>query len=144
MAYQVRKAKEVDEILELVDNNDKVVDSIPVHINVNDMAMSINKARNDIIRAQEKFNNASDDDIEELKTQLGEAVLALFRLIFGEDGTERICKFYESNYTTMMNYVFPFIAEVVLPALESASIAERENMAKNFKLSHSMRRKYKI
>lgn len=44
-------------------------------------------------------------------------MIAIFELIFGEDGTKRLLEFFEDNYIEMGIQVVPFINAVIVPKI---------------------------
>ena len=93
---------------------------------------SWNRARNSIIRAQ----TTKQPDFE----ALGRAIVDVFAVFFGEDGTTKILDFYGGNYTDMMEDVFPYIQDILLPKLETESAKRREAMMSLYR-SRPRRRK---
>ena len=48
----------------------------------------------------------------------GNAVIALFAAVFGEQEAGRILQFYEGQYTDMLTDILPYILHIVLPAMQ--------------------------
>ena len=48
----------------------------------------------------------------------GNAVIALFAAVFGEQEAGRILQFYEGQYTDMLTDILPYIRHIVLPAMQ--------------------------
>ena len=66
----------------------------------------------------------------ELVEFLGQSVIYLFNVAFGESNTQRILDFYEGNYDEMLLKVYPFFLSVYLPALKDNAKAESQAYAK--------------
>lgn len=66
----------------------------------------------------------------ELVEFLGQSVIYLFNVAFGEANTQRILDFYEGNYDEMLLKVYPFFLSVYLPALKDNAKAESQAYAK--------------
>jgi hypothetical protein len=57
---------------------------------------------------------------EERVTALGEAILGIFEVIFGEKQAEQLVEFYDGAYTEMLADVAPFVNDVVAPKINEA------------------------
>ena len=66
----------------------------------------------------------------ELVEFLGQSVIYLFNVAFGEQNTQKILDFYEGNYDEMLLKVYPFFLSVYLPALKDNAKAESQAYAK--------------
>ena len=127
MAYQIqRKNKKIKETLELVNEAGEVVEALDVDLDIDQVAARVNKAYEVLGMAQNTLqkNSRSPEALE----AYGKAVLAVFNVIFGEDGTEKLLTFYEGNTSEMLLDVFPFINEAIMPKIKAASEARRDQM----------------
>lgn len=57
---------------------------------------------------------------EERVTALGEAILGVFEVIFGEKQAAQLVEFYDGAYTEMLADVAPFVNDVVAPKINEA------------------------
>lgn len=127
MAYQIRrKNKKIKETLELVNDAGEVVEALDVDLDIDQVAARVNKAYEVLGMAQNTLQK--DSRSPEALEAYGKAVLAVFNVIFGEDGTEKLLTFYEGNTSEMLLDVFPFINEAVMPKIKAASEARRDQM----------------
>lgn len=62
-----------------------------------------------------------DKTLEEMITLLGETIIYMFTVLFGEDNTQKIVDFFEGNYDEMMTAVMPFITKEVIPTLKAVA-----------------------
>lgn len=140
MAYQITRKNRIVEDLELCTADGTVSQTIHVDLNVDQMAARLRAATADLAKAKSEMENAPDD--EKKVEALGNATIALFDVIFGEEGRKKIVDFYEDAYTEMLVDVFPFIADVVLPKVNEASAARREQLlaAAKFNRKHGWKR----
>lgn len=125
MAYQIKRNHVVEE-LEIEDNGQKYTFS--VDINVDDIIKKYNAANYKIAAAQENAKKAKDEkDMQAAEEALGDAVLSLFSVIFGEEQTKQIIEIYDGRSFEMLADIAPFIADVVGPRIQEAQarIAER-------------------
>jgi hypothetical protein len=65
-------------------------------------------------------NNANKGLTEERVEKLGEAILNLFVVIFGQEQAQKLVDFYGESYTEMLADVVPFINDVVAPKINEA------------------------
>lgn len=82
---------------------------------------------------QTKVENLTKNDIvvnSELVEFLGQTVVYLFDVAFGEANTQKMLDFYEGNYDEMLLKVYPFFLSVYLPALKDNAKAESQAYAK--------------
>ena len=128
---EIRRKNKVKETFHITDNDGRelTVESV---LDPGEALPSWNRAKNSIIRAQ----TAKQPDFE----ALGRAIVDVFAVFFGEDGTTKILDFYGGNYTDMMEDVFPYIQDILLPKLETESAKRREAMMSLYR-SRTRRRK---
>lgn len=140
MAYQVQRKSRIKERLELLDETGAVVESLDVDLNVDQIAGRVNKAYEVLGAAQTALqkNARSDEALE----AYGKAVLAVFDVIFGEDGTKKLISFYDGNFNEMLLDVFPFINDEIMPKIRAASADRREQMLAAVKASKKARRRW--
>lgn len=62
----------------------------------------------------------------------GQAVMALYALVFGEEGARTIEAFHGEDMLSMVSVVNPFIVRRVVPAVQRASQKNREREKKAF------------
>ena len=82
---------------------------------------------------QTKIDNMSKVNkpvTEELVQFLGDTVIYLFNLSFGESNTKKILDFYEGNYDEMLLKVYPFFINEYLPALKENAKKESKEYTK--------------
>lgn len=82
---------------------------------------------------QTKIDNMSKVNqpiTEELVKFLGDTIIYLFKLAFGETNAQKILDFYEGNYDEMLLKVYPFFLKEYLPALKERAKDESKDVAK--------------
>jgi hypothetical protein len=86
--------------------------------------LSVDQVMQRYIQAAEAFakarNNANKGLTEERVENLGEAILNLFVVIFGQEQAQKLVDFYGESYTEMLADVVPFINDVVAPKINEA------------------------
>lgn len=86
--------------------------------------LSVDQILQRYLQAAEAFakarNNANKGLTEERVENLGEAILNLFVVIFGQEQAQKLVDFYGESYTEMLADVVPFINEVVAPKINEA------------------------
>ena len=124
--YQVQRKKRIKEELQLVNADGTVSDTITVDLNVDEIAARVSKSYETLGMAQNALQ--ADQYNEKLVEAYGNAVVAVFTVIFGEDGCNKILNFYESNYTEMPLDLFPFINDVIMPKIREASESRKQQL----------------
>lgn len=116
--YQIKRSRIVEQ-LEIDDNGKKTV--FDVDINVDGIMREYNQAQYAIAQAQISAQKAKDEkDLKEAEQAMGEAILALFKVIFGEKQLDQILKIYDNRPLEMLGDIAPFIADVVAPKIQDA------------------------
>ena len=124
--YQVTRKNRIKEQLQLCHANGDIALTIDVDLNVDQIAGRVNKAYETLGMAQNALKkNANDDKAMEA---YGDAVLAVFDVIFGEEDAKKIVDFYENNYSEMLLDIFPFINDEIMPKIREASASRREQL----------------
>lgn len=75
----------------------------------------------------EKQRKAHGDSAE-LAEQLGEVIVELYTLVFGEENTQALLAFYESDYVAMIVDIFPYIQNVVVPELSKYAKSRKKQL----------------
>lgn len=116
--YEITRRSKVKEVLTVNNADGSVAFELPVEINVDTFVGRWNKARVALANAQKDVTvNKSDDNAQ----RYGDAAIALMRLVFGDDGAEKIIDFYDTDYTEMLLDVLPFLADCIVPAVNAAT-----------------------
>lgn len=123
--YQIKR-NHIAEDLEIEDNGKTLI--LNVDINVDSMLRTYNQAQYRIAQASINAKKASDEnDLAKAEEAMGEAVLGLFEIVFGEKQTQKIIEFYDNKPLEMLGDIAPFISEVIAPRFQEAQnkISER-------------------
>lgn len=124
--YQIKRNHIVEDLQ--IEDNGKTLD-LHVDLSVDQILRRYLQAAEAITKAR---NNAGKGLTEERVEKLGEAILGLFGVIFGEAQTKQIVEFYGEAYTEMLADIVPFINDVVAPRVADAQqrIMSQYQMAK--------------
>lgn len=137
MAYQVTRSKRITETLELTDEKGNVVDSIDVNLDADAVCTAFRKKQIAVIDAESRLKDVQrkglQADLDAAYEAYGDAMLGIFGLIFGDEGTKKILDFYENNYVEMGLQIVPFIREVVIPKLDDALKSRKRQMKNLYK-----------
>ena len=136
MAYQIKRRPRVKETLELCNAEGNVVLSVDADVDVEAMGGRIAKAQ-DALREANALVTERPDSLE-AREAFGKAVVILFALVFGEEGAGKIVTYYEGRYAEMLIDVFPFLNDVVMPAVQKASADRKRQL---LQAADAMRRK---
>lgn len=140
MAYQIKKSDRITENLELLDSNNNVTLTIHINIEIGRIAKEYRQLQIELAEAQNMISQGSEQAFE----AFGNAVIKLFRCLFGDENTQKILEYFENDYTEMAVQCMPFISDVIQPAIEKYSRSKREIMANNYNLSRQQKRKLGI
>lgn len=137
MAYQAKRSKKLEEIFELVDENGKVVHTLHVSLDADDMVASINRKYTALTRALSETSEMqrkaeSREDLEQAMEVLGRATVDLIDAVFGTENAKVILDFYENRYVEMSREVLPFIGQVVMPRLAEIRKENRNMMFQKY------------
>lgn len=112
--YQITRNHVVED-LQITDNG-KVLD-LHVDLAVDQILKRYLDAAGAFTRARDEVSKGLTEDRVQ---KLGETILALFVVIFGDDQAHKLVDFYGENYTEMLADVVPFINDVVAPKVNEA------------------------
>lgn len=124
--YKVTRKNRIKEKLQLCHADGTVAETIAVDLNVDEVANRVNKAYEMLAMAQNKLQKNTNS--EQLLEAYGNAVIAVFNVIFGADGASKIIAFYEGKHTEMLLDLFPFINNEIMPKIREATAARREQL----------------
>lgn len=116
--YQIKRTRIVEQ-LEIDDNGTKTV--LDVDISADTILRDYNSAQYAIAQAQLAAQKAkSEKDAKAAEQALGDAILSLFKLIFGQAQLDQILQIYDDKPLEMLSDIAPFIAEVITPRIQEA------------------------
>jgi len=131
--YKLSREKKIIEQIEL--DGGEVID---INIDVENISNDFNQAYNKVIAAEKKMaelkvktDNKEVIDLN-IERDYGEAVIALFSVVFGEENTSKILNYYENRYIEMSSEVFPFIINVVVPRMKTYMEEKRKKLENNY------------
>lgn len=116
--YKVKRKQTIEDELVIENSRGGEALRLPVKLHVDDVLGQYNRLR--AILGEAQHNVQEDPTNEKAVATLGFAVLALFKLIFGEDGGQKLVDYYEERYTEMLADVAPFVTEVINPQMQAA------------------------
>lgn len=131
--YQVTRKNRIKEELQLCHSDGTVAETIKVDLNVDEVANRVNKAYEMLAMAQNELKKNINS--EQLLEAYGNAVISVFNVIFGADGASRIIAFYEGKYIEMLLDLFPFINNEIMPKIQEATAARREQLIEAARLA---------
>lgn len=67
------------------------------------------------------LNEQKDDP--DIITKIGACIMRLMRLFFGDEVTEALLTFFDGNYVEMIEQLFPYINDEVIPEIKRRSKA---------------------
>jgi hypothetical protein len=131
--YEIKKSKNLVEDLKISDESREIV----IHVDVN-----LDRIARRFSVLQVEFSSAKKAALEnpedtEAAKKLGDVVISMLNMIFGETEAQKMLNFYEGKYIDLITDVFPFITCVVIPALKASS----ENKVKSIRSAYSKGKK---
>lgn len=111
---KITRTKPFIDTLEIEDEGKTL--SIEINIRFEQSAPIIRKAQISLIEAEKRIKE-NPKDVQNLEFY-GNAIIALFSAIFGEEQTKQILAFYENAYTDMLTDILPYILQVVIPSMQ--------------------------
>lgn len=122
--YKIKRNHLVEDLQ--IEDNGKTLD-LKVDINVDSVLQQYNKAQYRIAQASQAAKEAADSkDMEKAEEAMGNAILGLFEVVFGQDQTQKIIEFYDNKALEMLGDIAPFITDVVAPKIQEAQQAIEE------------------
>lgn len=141
MAYKLKRSKRIRETIELCDESGAVARSVEIDLDAEQIAKAFNVAYNRIIRAEQAIQQAGNkpENSEQIYSEFGAAIVAMFVLVFGEPNAGVIVEHYEGRYVEMAEEVFPFIRDVVQPKIRDIMTEKRAKAAAKYKADQRFR-----
>lgn len=133
--YQITRKNRIKEQLQLCHADGTVALTVDVDLNVDEISARVNKAY-DALGAAQLTLQKTPESTAALESY-GNAVIAVFNVIFGEENSAKLIAFYENNYTEMLLDVFPFINDEIMPKIREASAARRKQLTDAAKAAKS-------
>lgn len=133
MAYQVKRSAKVEEELELLSADGKTSEIIHVNLDAGAVAEKVSRNYMNLLDIQSRLAKIGGaEDKSQLLEELGNAVVVMFRSIFGDADTERILQFYENDYVDMCRTIMPFVTEVVIPKVRREAQKSRKTKMQSY------------
>lgn len=123
-----RKKRRIHETLQLLNEEGTQELTVVVDLDIDQIAARVNKSYEKIGMLQNDLRKNPRDT--RTMEAFGQAVLEIFKIIFGDDQAMKILEFYDENYTEMLVDLFPFINEEIMPQVKEASRQRAEQLAK--------------
>lgn len=121
---RIERTRNFVDDLELVDG-DKTL-TIHLELDPERIIKDYRAAQVDIVRATQAVKESPGDP--DAVSRVGEAVLALFSLVFGDQDAQRILDFYDGQYSQMVADILPFISGSIGPMVERVRKQRASNM----------------
>ena len=128
---KIRRMNRIREELQLCHENGDVALSVPVDINTDDMAAQIREAYEKFEAARAALNAAGPGGEQEQIA--GEALLGLFRLVFGQENLQKMLAFYDGREAELLLDVLPFVRDEILLKVYTAVNVRKAQIVEYFK-----------
>ncbi len=120
-----KKIPNITDSIELQDQDGNLLDTILISIDPYAAAHEFNKAYNALLRAQIESKKKPD---KMDAGAVGEAVIALMRVCFGSENTDKLLAYYDGKAEELFMNVFPYILNTIVPKMRAASKEAAERM----------------
>lgn len=129
--YTLEKKKVFTDQLELKDENGN---SQILNISIDISPALLQKFRTLQIRL---INLEKERQKDPMTTQMlegvGKVTVEIFETLLGKENVEKIERFYDGDYTAMCAELFPYIQSAVVPMLQQAAKARKQQMKRRFR-----------
>ena len=112
--------------------------TVELNIDVERIAGDFRKAQIAVINAEKA---AKEKQTDEMLETYGKAIVEFIRLIFGDENTQKLIKYFDNRYIDMLFQTMPFIYDVVVPSIEKSVRQKKQLIANNNTFSKKQRRK---
>ena len=116
--YTIRKSEDFRGKIKLLTDNGEKILNISLTITP-DLLTKARKLQIDILDLQKKSQKGKIEQAELEK--LGCAIVDTFRLLLGNENTDTLMEIYNQNPAGMFNDIYPYIQDVIQPALIKAA-----------------------
>jgi len=140
MAYQISRADRLIDEIELVSKSGEVKAVLTVNLDVTRIARSYRTNMLAISKAQENVRQMKpcSDNFDQAVEELGNATIAAYNLVFGEENTAVMLEFFENEYLEMLEQTMPFIFDVVQPAVQAYVQRQKNNVKSKYKVKNAL------
>ena len=128
---KIKRMNRIREELQLCHADGTVALTVNVDINTDDMAAQIRQAYEQFEAVKALLN--AEGAGKEQEQAAGEALLGLFRLVFGQQNLQRMLEFYEGRESELLLDVLPFVRDEILMKVYTAVNARKAQIVKFFK-----------
>lgn len=118
--------------------NGEVELTVKLDIDVERIAGDFRKAQIAVINAEKA---AKEKQTDEMLETYGKAIIEFIRLIFGDENTQKLIKYFDNRYIDLLFQTMPFIYDVVVPSIEKSVRQKKQLIANNNTFSRKQRRK---
>lgn len=120
MVYQAKRSKKYIEEFELVDEKGEVAHRMQVKLDAAELVKNVNGKYINLVKALAKTQaystgQVTNQDAAEALDTLGNAMVDMLEVVFGQENARVIVDFYDGRYVEMAQEVFPFFTDVVIP-----------------------------
>lgn len=135
--YQARRSQKVTEDVELIREDGSVYKTLHIDLDACSIAERVNEKYIDLVHAQQetqglKAGITDPETMAQAYDKLGNAVINVFKVVFGERNTADIVKFYDDRYTEMCTELLPFVTGVVIPKIREAASESRAKIMQGY------------
>ena len=124
--YKIKRTSHFTDMLELEDGENTL--QIPVEIEIDKIVQRYRALEVELMRAQKALKEKGQT--AQMLERIGQTVVDIFTLLFGEENTGKILSFYDGNHIEMLGDVYPYILQVIVPKLKAAALERKQQYKK--------------
>lgn len=128
--FELKRSPKINEQIKIGD------DIITINLDIDEITSRFRKCMTNLANAERAIAQAQSEnssDLDKVMTEYGNAAIALLQVVFDDENTEKILAFYESRYLEMTGEVFPFIAQTIIPQIETVAAEKRTKLLNMYK-----------
>lgn len=119
--YIAKRTPKIHEEMQLGENGPVLT----VNLDTDDVVTGFEMRRAAVVQCQMKVANLRKENPgvvvpEGILAEYGKAIMEWFRYIFGDEQAEQIYEYYEGKSIEMINEVFPFITDCIMPKIKKS------------------------
>lgn len=134
MAYQIKRSKQFVDTLELCDENNNVLQSLNIVIDIDTIALDYRKLQTRLITAEKSLKEMQRkglvNEFDKAYSLYSQSLSDILALTLGNENKEIIEEFFEHKYIEIAVKIVPYIYQVIEPLIQQA-IKDKQVQMKN-------------
>lgn len=129
--YEFKRSGKIEDEVKIGD------EMLNICISIDDIAQNFSTRQKELVEAEQYFVELKKQGIEQANLDAayqfyGNSIISLLKLFFGDEGTEKLVKFYENKYTEIAAEVIPYIAQTFLPKIQESLQKQKDKIKRQY------------